>query len=409
MIEIKSDFSGSIPGRYRIKWANIYMAMREETATQSDGKTHDYSCHFAFDLKNSGNTSESLYISFGCESVEEEMVYDALLYAAENTQNEFHRLKIFSKTDTFKKYHIPLTLEAGQTLYIANFYYRSHERLQKLFEYLAGMGKAVRVPNGKSIGCREFSCYRYGEPSSESLNVMISSGFHFPEGDTIATEKIMEHLSLPENRKKYADTVFHVIPKVNPDGFFYGYNGCNHAGFNLYWEFDENDTEKCPEVHYLWQYCLMARPNHYFDFHSYIFQLHRKKAFPYVKPLYFYQGALVRDKALEISRDLMAFCRGKQVCSFSTYAPSVLATKLTWVFNTVTFAKYHFALFDGIRESADLALKSFEAAMQHLQGMKAADWQKKDNLSWHFFRELMRIWVYQVRPFLVKVKNRIIN
>lgn len=356
-MKIIENFSGTSIGNYRIENNVIFAKLREEKITRADGYSHDYNYHFAFGIKNEAQKPTDVEVFINCDSTYGLSNQSALIFQAKSPKEEFAKFTGSSKTDTHKKYYFKFQIGANETAYIANYYFRQYEILVGNFERLAAKGNAEREVFGHTIEGRDLICYSYkGNNNSNTPSILITSGFHFPEQDTLATEAIMKFLSNGENRERYNQFNFYIIPIVNPDGFVHGYNGCNAKGINLYWDFREYDKSNTPETYHLWQYILNIKPCLYIDFHSYTFQMHRKKASPYIKPLYFYNGREVRNLVKQINKELISLHDGYYSSGDLTYAPSTLSYKLTNKFNTITYAKYHLHIMDGKEEFESKAI-----------------------------------------------------
>lgn len=364
MFKIIKDFSGASIGAYCIEGNKIIAKLREEQLTFSDAQLHDYNYHFCFGIKNENQKVAAAEVFINCNDSSDLPNHEALLFQGKSLHDEFAKFSGCSQTDTFKRYYIRLEILPLETIYIANYYFRQYETLVKLFDALGTKTNAKREVYGHSIESRELVGYSLKTGLGDDRpTVLITSGFHFPEQDTLATEAIMEFFSTQVNRNAYSQFDFSIVPIVNPDGFVHGYNGSNAAQINFYWKFEENNKIECPEAYYLWEFCKKIKPVLYFDFHSYTFQMERKKAGVYIKPTLFYEGRKVRALAKDINKTLIELCGGHYQKGRLTYAPSTIYTKLTAQFNTLTYAKFHLSLFEGIKKSKVLAVESIRIVL----------------------------------------------
>jgi len=183
-------------------------------------------------------------------------------------------------------------------------------------------------------------------------------------------------------------------------------------GINLYWDFKEKDKTNAPEAYYLWQYFLKLQPSIYLDFHSYTFQLHRKKASPYIKPLFFYRGEEVKNLVKLINKELISLHNGNYLSGDLTYAPSTLAYKLTEKFNTITYAKYHLHTRDGKEEFKNKAVNIVKTISQNLITNNLHDKNKilahpyghvRSNIKDIIRRKLRVLWIFKIKAFIKRI------
>jgi hypothetical protein len=351
MLELINNFAGASIGKYRILDENIFVETIREPLVKKDGFTHDYNWHFVFGVSNKSQDSCAVKILINCREAGQVPVKNAYILGQRDIHMDFFPLTgIQAFTDTLKKYFIKLVLEKNETLYISNTYFRSPQMLENIFNELSKNPNCAKIIYGGSLEGRELTAYLYMKENiynSSKPVFLITSGFHPMEADTFATQAIMEYLNSEKGNELLNYFNFVIIPIVNPDGFYHGFNGCNAKGVNLYWDFRENDKTETPESCCLWQYLIKIRPALYIDFHSYTFQLDRKKASPYIKPIYFYSGKKVKETIRLLNDKLIALHDGAFLTGPLTYAPSTLTYKLTRKFNTITYAKYHLHIAEG--------------------------------------------------------------
>lgn len=421
MLTIHKDFSGASIGEYTIVDRQILAKLREEKITCADGMCHDYNYHFSFGIENKSDSATEIEIFINCTEREQLPEQTALLFCADSPEDEFKIFKCKSRTNLKKSYYISFILEGHQTLYIANTYFRQYEKLVPMFDRLAELGHAICDVIGHSIEGRELVCYSYSNVAFNTESgtlrpaILVTSGFHPPEQDTLATEAIMEYLATDEARNARNLFDFYIVPIANPDGFVHGYNGCNAAEINFCWKFDENDKINCPEAYYLWKLVEKIQPIVYFDFHGYTFQLSNKQASPYIKPLIFYEGRSVRKMINLFNTEIVALTEGHAGKGLLTYAPSTPWAKITKKYNTITYAKFHIHLMDGINESKKLAVDSLKLVVELLAAnefinpltiLKKPFGYVRKNHVMEIFRKLILLWTGKIRPVLGSVKNK---
>jgi hypothetical protein len=390
--------------------------LREEALVLADGFCYDYNRHFAFGIENLGENAVPVEVFINCSGDSVLPAYEASLYCADSPSAEFKRTELESKTDRRKVYYVKLGVESRRAVYIANYYFRQYEKLVKIFDGLAERGGAVRDVFGQTVEGRELVCYRYAagaEYGVQRPSVLITSGMHPPESDTIASEAIMEFL-VKEGAEFGRHFDLYIVPIANPDGFVHGYNGCNASQVNFFWQFDENDQRRCPEAYFLWGLISRIKPVVYIDFHGYTFQLDGRQASPYVKPAIFYEGRAVRRLVRTLNRDVLSLSDGYATRGILTYAPSTLASKITRAFNTITYAKYHLHLRDGIQTNRELAVAVLTRILDGLRALGFTDPGRilkspHGNVSRDYWsrggRALAVFWGLNLRPRLGAVKR----
>ena len=346
-IEVFKDFDGALAGAHYWRDGALFIEMAPEPPIFVDYAWHTYQFHFAFGLKNNSDSELSPVILVTGEN-ETRRDHPALIYSSPSLEKEFSRANFPCFFDGMFRYKLLPTLAPGETLYLANTYFQPPRELFARLEGLARAGGAERLVFGKSLENRDLTAYLYLDRAPENAPlVLVTSGFHPAEPDTLATQAILEYLAGEEGRELRTKLRFAIAPVMNPDGFIHGRPASNLAGVNFYWEFTEKDEVKAPEAAALWKLALELKPSLYFDFHSYTFQPH-KTASPYVKPLLFYRGEKVRRLARELAAGLMGHTNGAANRGEASWAPGTLQYKLTRKLNTITFAKYHLALCDGV-------------------------------------------------------------
>lgn len=418
-IEIIDNFEGASLGKYHIRGNKIFAILREEPLIKKDGVIHDYNWHFVFGIRNNSTDLRDVELFFNCRS-KDELHHKANVLGQHNIDTDFHSLNsIKAYTDTFRKYYMKILLSGNETLYISNTYFRNLKLIYKNINNLYNESYCKREIYGESYEGRDLLAYAYPVREVFQNNkptFVITSGFHPMEPDTFATEAIAEYLKTNEGKEFLDYFDFILIPVVNPDGFSHGYNGCNAKGINLYWDFREKDKINAPETYYLWQYFLKMKPSIYLDFHSYTFQLHRKKASPYIKPLYFYRGEEIKNLVKIINRELISLHNGYYISGDLTYAPSTLPYKLTNKFNTITYAKYHLHIMDGKEEFKNKAVNIVKIISQTLISENFHDKNKilsypygnvRSNIKDIIRRKLRIVWVFKIKVLIKKILFRI--
>ncbi len=421
MLKVHTNFSGASLGPYTVSSSNIVASLRQESLGHVDGFCFDYNRHFAFGVENQSSESEPVKVYINCSPDGTRPSGKALLYCSDSLDNEFAPASFVSSSDLSKSYYFEFVLEAGQAMYIANYYYRSIEKLEKLFDQLGGEGQASREVIGLTAETRELVCYGYpylGTEKDTVPAVLITSGFHPPESDTIASEAIMEFLASEQGQSIRNRFHVFVMPISNPDGFAHGYNGCNASEINFFWKFEEENRQECCEAFFLWKFVERIQPIVYLDFHGYTFQLEKRHASPYMKPTLLYEGSLVKRIVRKMNAALLALSGGYSKQGILTFMPSMLASKITEKFNTITFAKYHLHLKDGIQQNRQLAINVLTRVLDRLvdEGithpaaiLKSPYGHVHPKSMNGVLRQLFVIWSLRIRPILGQAKRWVLQ
>jgi len=363
-LRVRLDFPGASIGRVEWRGAQLRAELRREALVEADGFRYDYNRHFAFGVSNSSGTDAEVAVRIGCESPENLPGHPPLLWTSASPDRDFLPASLRGRADTYGRYSFLIPVGSGETVYVANWPFRPFDGIRRLFDQLAVDGGAKREIFGRTVDGRDLVGYHFGQGTRPT--VLVTSGFHPPEGDTVGSEGVMEYLSRERRSSLRNHFDWYVVPVANPDGYVRGFNGCNANELNFYWQFLENDHDRCPEAYYLWRLVERLTPVLYFDFHAYTFQAHRKFAGPYVKPAALYRDRNVRRLVRAIDADLISLSGGHFTEGALTYAPSTLARKITSRFNTITYAKYHLRMADGTERSKDLAVACVLAAASRL-------------------------------------------
>lgn len=366
-VKIIVDFEGAMIGSYNLNGSNLNMELKKEKITTYFKQlSTDYNLHFNFGLRNSSDHLKKIKVNIGCLETDALPNKNIRLWKSNSHDSEYEMFYLKNgMSDLHGKYQFEIVLDKGEELYLANFPPRIYSFLIERFENLANESGAKRVVIGKTIENQDIVSYEYGDVETKPL-ILVTSGFHPPEGDTYGSEAIME-LFLDKKRKdkKSKNFSFAFIPILNPDGFANAMQGSNMNEINFHWKFFGNTKDECPESFYIWEYTKKIKPILYFDFHSYTFQ--EREASPYIKPLGFYHGKDVRRIVNEMYQAVIGRCSGRYTGGYGTYTPSTLQFELTRKFNTITFAKFHLHMKEGTEKSKQLAIDCFEDVLAILE------------------------------------------
>ncbi len=403
MIKQLSDHTGIQPDEINIDGNNISVQIKKEMITRADWVSHDYNVHFCFGLFNDSGDAQDLEISVNNAEWDNLPEIKPLIYVSENNC-DYSCSKYDAKTDLGKKYYIKATLQPRQKVYFANTLVRDHKKLNTNLDKIGLETGARRLKYGVSLQNRDLISFVYGNVENNPA-IIVTSGFHPPEPDTLATQSIMEWLGTEEGKNACENYSFVIIPIVNPDGYVFGTQGSNAAGINMYWYFNPDIPEKCPEAKFLWNYARELKPVLYIDFHSYTFQL-KKQAGPYVRPAYFYNNKIAKDCSTFIYSKISEKLDTRRVSGFPAYAPSTLGSMLANMFDTITLAKYHIHLKEG---EVQCKLHSLEVLRIAIEGLNKygihTNSELKSGMYYKFFKQAIIYWAGMLRPAIGNLRR----
>lgn len=342
----------------------VNVEIHREPMTRADWTTHDYNVHFCVGLRNRADVATTVELSVDGGTWEALPRIAPLLFASDAPHGPFRTFEAPARTDLGKRYAVRVTLAPNQTLYVANTLVRNLDDLRSEFDRLAEGSGAQRWAYGHSLDGRELVAYRYGAQQQQGT-ILVTSGFHPPEPDTLGTAAIMEWLGGDDGRALRERLAVVIVPIANPDGYARGTQAANAAGINFYWHFARELPDRCPEAAALWALASDLAPRGYIDFHAYTFQ--SRKAFgPYVRPALFYSDYQIRAVAAQVYRRMVEGDGGTPVAGFGTYAPHTLGSMLASAFDTITAAKFHLHLKDGVDGCRRQALDAFRTMTDEL-------------------------------------------
>jgi len=362
-IRISEELAGPATESATVIGSRVDVALRREAMTRADWTTHDYNVHFSVGLQNDGAVDTDALVSVEGGEWDKLPTRSPLIYGAASPDGPWTPCDFAARTDLKKRYAIRVPLRSGERRFIANTLPRRLGDLQLTFDELATRGGARRVIYGKSLEGRELVAYCYG--NSDRATVLVTSGFHPPEPDTLSAEAIMAWLAEDGAGTVLSQLAVVVVPVVNPDGYAHQTQGSNAAGVNLFWDFRAEDERRCPEAAALWRFAADLAPRGYIDFHAYTFQLDKVPG-PYCRPLGCYRDKAVREAAQSLYSQLSTASGSAPVFGFSTYAPATLGSRLNRRFDTLTVAKYHVHLKEGADGCRDRGVAVFRGLVETL-------------------------------------------
>lgn len=164
------------------------------------------------------------------------------------------------------------------SIYFAYFEPYSYFQHMELIGYANHSSIAKHEIIGKTHEGRNIDLLVIGNPES-SNKIWITARQH--PGETMA-EWLMEGLIFrlldnedPVSRTLLQNTVFYLVPNMNPDGAYNGNLRVNSVGTNLNREWHNPSLEKSPEVYYVRQKIMDTGVDMFFDIHG-------DEAIPYV-------------------------------------------------------------------------------------------------------------------------------
>jgi len=365
-LTVLTNFEGARLGNSIVEGNCIKAELLYDEPVVADWKRHDYRLHFTFGIENKSDREQKVRICITGGDRDELLYSSPLIFISEQALSGYHRIEVDGASDEFNTYDFDVIIPAEKTLYLANCLPRFLSRLLPMFDELANQGGALRDVFGHSIEGRELIAYKFIGKGDDRPLVLITSGIHPPEPDTLATEALIKFLGKDESEELRGKFDFVVVPVMNPDGYAHGSQAGNAAGINFYWDFRYHDPVHYPEAKALYDYAMELKPLLYFDFHAYTFQS-RKHASPYCKPVRRYRGDRVRQAvSASYERVKKEVSNGKGVYGFGTYAPSTFGEILTRKLNTIGYAKYHIHLQDGVEESKKHAVNAVRTVCEVL-------------------------------------------
>ena len=398
MIEILGRGCGTAFDKALVAGNVIKLEMRHEPMTRADWTTHDYNVHFCVGLRNTALQDIAVELEVEGGTWSDLPPITPLIYVSTGPDGPFSPFTGEARTDLKKKYALKLNIPAGTSIYVANTMPRTHQEELSRAATAGAASRAAKVVYGQSLQGRDLVAWTIGDVKSKPV-LLVTSGFHAPEPDTLASIAILRALSLPEFDRISQQYAIAIVPVANPDGYAIGSQGSNAEDINLYWHFAKETPTRCPEAAKLWEFAHALEPVGYIDFHSYTFQL-RKDAGPYLKPLWYYADPRVRAAAAALERRVVGDLRLKPVRTFSAFAPHTLGAMLTEAFDTLTMAKYHIHLKDGVEACEAQAVDVFTALADALasNGVTSRPKAGPSGTTLHLRKRITEIWAGCVRP-----------
>lgn len=159
-----------------------------------------------------------------------------------------------------------------ESIYFAYFVPYSWERHLDLLQWAQQSAWVQQIHLGETLDGREMTLLQVGEPAEGKKNIWITARQH--PGETMAewfVEGLLEHLlneDEPISRELLEQTVFYIVPNMNPDGSVRGHLRTNAAGVNLNREWATPSLEKSPEVFYVLNKMVEVGVDCYLDVHG---------------------------------------------------------------------------------------------------------------------------------------------
>lgn len=404
MIRVLHDHCGTRVGGAEVNGSKVAVQMLREPMTRADWTTHDYNVHFCFGLENTGDTDIEADVSVEGGNWDTLPTRQPLLYDATDPHGPFVPSDLQGRTDLRRGYAIRVPLRPGERRYVANTLVRELTNLTATFDRLAQAGGAEMRVIGRTLEGREILAYVYGNPEEQGA-ILVTSGFHPPEPDTLASAAIMEFLATSEGHAITEKIAVAVVPIANPDGYANGAQGSNAAGINFYWHFARELPDRCPEAAALWAFATSLAPRGYVDFHCYTFQL-AKRAGPYHRPLFFLDSESARVACEALYRRLDETVPGKVITGFATFAPHTLGAMLAARFDTIALAKYHLHLVEGEDGCRVRGLGVFKALSGALLEHQLVGRAPVKSATWRYpLRRALELWAGLLHPTLGRLRR----
>ena len=192
-INIKSDFEGARLGHATVEGNIVKVELLYDEPVVADWNRHDYRLHFTFGIENISSSAENVRVLVSGGDREELPYSSPLIFASEKPNSGYHRIEVDGASDQYNTYDFDVEIGAGKTLYLANCLPRFLSSLMPELDKAANRSGAEREVFGHSIEGRELVAYKFIREGNRPL-VLVSSGIHPPEPDTLATEALIEFL-----------------------------------------------------------------------------------------------------------------------------------------------------------------------------------------------------------------------
>ncbi|WP_237068299.1 M14 family metallopeptidase [Microbulbifer guangxiensis] len=168
---------------------------------------------------------------------------------------------------------LDFTVELDQpAIYLAYFAPFSWERHLDMIAWAQGSDLVTQETLGQTLDGRDMTLLTIGDASSAKHRVWMIARQH--PGETMAewfVEGFLDALlddANPAARTLLQDTVFHVVPNMNPDGSVRGHLRTNAVGANLNREWLEPSMERSPEVYLVREKMLELGGDIFLDIHG---------------------------------------------------------------------------------------------------------------------------------------------
>jgi hypothetical protein len=247
--------------------SHVAVKLACEPITRADWKAHDYNLHFCFGLENCTDGAVDAEISVDGGSWDALPATAPVLFEAPAATGPFLPSSREARTDLKKRYAIRIRLAPREIVYLANHLPVDAMELLADCDALAAAAGGRRECLGTSVEGREIVSYTFGDPATQAT-VLVTSGFHPPEPDALASTAIMSWLASGGLATLRNALAIAVVPIMNPDGFACGSQAANAKGINFYWDFARDRPELCPEAAALWKFASVLKPRGYLDIHG---------------------------------------------------------------------------------------------------------------------------------------------
>ncbi|WP_295801186.1 M14-type cytosolic carboxypeptidase [uncultured Microbulbifer sp.] len=158
------------------------------------------------------------------------------------------------------------------SVYLAYFAPFSWERHLDLLAWAQSDERVAAETLGLTLDRRDMTLLTIGDAKKAKYKVWMIARQH--PGESMAewfVEGFLESLldeSNPSARALLADTVFYVVPNMNPDGSVRGHLRTNAAGANLNREWQNPSMERSPEVYLVREKMLATGGDIFLDIHG---------------------------------------------------------------------------------------------------------------------------------------------
>lgn len=205
-----------------------------------------------------------------------------LLNASECSFPDWKSYQVVASYDREEWFRVPTTFDGQQLIVehtpVFNDVYYAYFAPYSFERHLSLLAQSQQSPYctverlGETVDGRDFDCLVVGEPGPNKKTVWVIARQH--PGESMAewcAEGLIDRLLQDDDalaRQLRHNTVFYIVPNMNPDGSVRGNLRTNAAGANLNREWLEPSRTKSPEVFYVREKMYQTGVDLFLDLHG---------------------------------------------------------------------------------------------------------------------------------------------